>query len=222
MSGVRWTPELEAELLRLKSEKKSNAEIAYAMGLNISQVKNRLVYIKTRKPSPLSSLPEGEAEVSKLNDLEAAMAETIEELTSEKAALVETLQTYEKDYGELLAKNENCLSKIAEQAQTIEQLQHELNDMKEALAHTEEQLDEERRESASHLDKVREQIKTISDLEARAFGAESDQLAKDLEIGKLKDRLDDRDAEIEDLTSRLERAAEKAGQLLTQCLMMGE
>lgn len=225
MSKFHWTPELEAELLRLKGEKKSNAEIAYALGISISQVKNRLIYIKQREQrqalTPAHQRLSEDEGTGELGELESVMAETIRELTAERDNLAEWLAVRDHDYGELLAKNENCLSKIAEQAQTIEQLQHELTDTQEALSRTEIQLDEARRETAAHLAKVGEQIKVISSLEARVFVAESDQLAKDLEISKLKDRLDDRDAEIEELTGRLERAASRAGELLTQVLMMG-
>ena len=157
-----------------------------------------------------------------MNDLEAAMAETIRELTAEKSNLLEKLAVYEKDYAGLLEKNEKCLGRIAEQEQTIKQLRSEVDDTREALARTEEQLDEVRTEAAVHLAKVSEQIKTISGLESRVFHAESDLLGKDLEIGKLKDHVDARNVQIEELTDRLERAAEKAGQLLTQCLMLGD
>lgn len=224
MSNFVWTPEIDAELLRLKGEKKTAKEIAYALGTNEKSVGNRLYWLKkkTESPSAVASNEGTAVKSGELSELESVMAETIKELTAERDNIAERLAVAEQDYGDLLQKNEKCLEQVAELTAMLDAAAAGQETLQEALARTEIQLDEARREAAAHLSKVSEQIKTISDLEARVFGAESDQLAKDLEIGKLKDRLDDRDAEIEELTSRLERAAEKAGHLLTQCLMMGE
>lgn len=223
MDRIKWTPELEEQLLSLKAQKKTNAEIAYALGTSISVVKNRLIYIKTRsKPKEKGSSTTQQPQKGELNDLEQVLSETVRELTAERDRLADALRVYEKDYAELLQKNEACISQVAESMTQCEQLRGELKDMQEALARTEEQLDEERAAALAHLDKVTEQVKTISALESRVFNAESDLLGKDMEIGKLKDKLDGRDAEIDELTGRLERAAGKAGELLTQCLLMGE
>lgn len=226
MSRFQWTPELEAELLRLKGEKKSNAEIAYAMGLNISQVKNRLIYIKTRKSSPppqvVAPISEGEAQKSELNDLEAALAETITELTAERDALEDKLDGYEKDYGELLQKNEKCLEQIAELKAMLDAAVAGQETLQEALGITEIQLDEARREAEEHLSKVGEQIKTISKLDKRVSVLERELEGANEDIVTLQGTIALRNKDIDDLTGRLVRAAEKAGQLLTQCLMTGD
>ena len=228
MSRIKWTESMDLRVREMATAGKSASEIAAALYIKKEQVYSRLAYLK-QKGYVIGGLdgrtmPKmgDDKKKGKLNDMEKAMAETIRELTEERDNIAERLAVYEHDYGDLLKKNENCLSQIAELSQTVEQMRGEVADTQEALSRTEIQLDEARREAAAHLAKVGEQIKTISDLEARVFGAESDQLAKYLEIGKLKDRLDGRDAEIEELTRRLELAAEKAGQLLTQVLMMGE
>jgi DNA-binding CsgD family transcriptional regulator/uncharacterized coiled-coil protein SlyX len=226
MSKFHWTPELEAELLRLKGEKKSNAEIAYALGISISQVKNRLIYIKQREQRqaltpPTNGVSEDEA-TGELGELESVMAETIRELTAERDNLAEWLEVSDHDYGELLAKNENCLSKIAEQAQTIEQLQHELTDTQEALSRTEIQLDEARRETAAHLAKVGEQIKVISSLEKRVSELEGELEGANEDVITMQETIALRNEDIDELTERLDRAARRAGELLTQVLMMGE
>lgn len=181
MSRFTWTPELDAELLRLKGEKKTAKEIAYALGTNEKCVGNRLWYLKKKEDA--STVPaSGEGKVGELGDLEAAMAETITELTAERDALADKLAVCEKDYRELLQKNENGLSRIAELLQTVEQLRSELEDTNEALARTEEQLDEERHTAEAQLGKVVEQIKTISKLEARVASLE-----RELEGGERRD-----------------------------------
>ena len=226
MSKCRWTPGLEAALLRLKGEKKSNAEIAYEMGISISQVKNRLIYIKQREQRqaltpPTNGVSEDEA-TGELGELESVMAETIRELTAERDNLAERLAVYEHDYGDLLQKNENCLSKIAELSQMVEQMRGEVADTQEALSCTEIQLDEARREAAAHLAKVGEQIKVISGLEKRVSELEGELEGANEDVITMQETIALRNADIDDLTERLERAAEKAGQLLTQVLMMGE
>lgn len=223
-NSVKYTKEIDEQILTMRGEGKTAAEIAKVLGTTEQSIYSRCSYLRKfgREIAKRAPAFTEEKKMGEMNDLEVAMAETISELTAERDGLVDKLAIYEKDYGDLLQKNENCLSKIAEQAQTIEQMRRELEDTKEELARAEEQLDEERGAAETHLDKVREQVKTISSLESRVFGAESDLLAKDLEINKLKDLLNNRDGEIEELTNRLERAAEKAGQLLTQCLMLGD
>ena len=242
MNRVKWTQEMDRRACDMAAAGKSAAEIAAALFVKKEQVYSRLAYLKQKghviggadgkgmprmaQPSPSHDAQktgkESATEAGQLGDLEAAMAETICELTAERDGLAERLAVYEKDYAALLEKNEACLSQIAEGVQEVERLRGEIKDSGEALTRTEEQLDAAMAEAAAHLAKVAEQVKTISSLEARVSGLENDLLAKDLELGKLRDKLDERDGEIDELSGRLERAADKAGQLLTQCLMMGD
>lgn len=220
MSRFQWTPELEAELLRLKSEKKSNAEIAYAMGLNISQVKNRLVYIKTRKPSPLSSLPEGEAEVSKLNDLEAAMAETIKELTGEKAALVDEIAGLKILLAEEQEKN-RCLAERYGQERAavtidLENLRRETDEARSLLEQTEKQYDNARVEAKVQLEKVKDQADIISRLEGQVKDL-TERLERMCSVAKTD--AERNKGQIKDLNWRLERAAKEAGRLYELLLL---
>lgn len=224
MSNFVWTPEIDAELLRLKGEKKTAKEIAYALGTNEKSVGNRLYWLKkkTESPSAVASNEGTAVKSGELSELELVMAETIRELTAERDNIAERLAVYEKDYGGLLQKNEKCLEQIAEDQQQIEQLRQELKDTQIALARTEEQLDEAHAEAAAHLSKVSEQIKMISSLEKRVSELERELEGANEDIITMQDTIALRNEDVDELTGRLERAAEKAGQLLTQVLMMGE
>ena len=107
-------------------------------------------------------------------------------------------------------------------ADYAERLSEAVEDREAEVARVEVQLDEARREAAAHLGKVTEQIKTISDLEARVRALESELEGANEDIITFKETIALRNEDIDDLTGRLERAAEKAGQLLTQVLMMGD
>lgn len=226
MSKFHWTPELETELLRLKGEKKSNAEIAYALGISISQVKNRLIYIKQREQRqaltpPTNGVSEDEA-TGELGELESVMAETIRELTEERDNLAERLAVYEHIREIADGEIERMKASLAEKADEVEQMRGEVADMQEALSRTEIQLDEARRETAAHLAKVGEQIKVISSLEKRVSELEGELEGANEDVITMQETIALRNEDIDELTERLERAAEKAGQLLTQVLMMGE
>lgn len=237
MSRIKWTESMDLRVREMATAGKSASEIAAVLYIKKEQVYSRLAYLKQKgyviggldgrtmprmekdAPAPMENIagPAGQ-----LNDLEAAMAETIRELTSERDNLAERLAVYEHDYGDAVEEIERMRALLAEKAEEAERLSEAVEDREAEVARVEIQLDEARREAAAHLAKVGEQIKVISSMEKRVSELEGELEGANEDVITMQETIALRNEDIDELTERLERAARRAGELLTQCLMMGE
>lgn len=237
MSRIKWTESMDRRAREMATAGKSASEIAAALYIKKEQVYSRLAYLKQKgyiiggldgrtmprmekdAPAPTENIagPAGQ-----LNDLEAAMAETIEELTSEKAALVDEIAGLKILLAEEQEKS-RCLAERYGQERAavtidLENLRRETDEVRNLLAQTEKQYDNACVEAKAQLAKVKDQADIISRLEGQ--------------VKDLTERLERMDSatkmnaernktQIEDLNWRLERAAKEAGRLY-ECLLLTE
>ena len=222
MSNFVWTPEIDAELLRLKGEKKTAKEIAYALGTNEKSVGNRLYWLKkkTESPSAVASNEGTAVKSGELSELESVLAETIKELTGEKAALVDEIAGLKILLAEEREKN-RCLAERYGQERAavtidLENLRRETDEARSLLEQTEKQYDNACVEAKVQFAKVKDQADIISRLEGQVKDL-TERLERMCSVAQTD--AERNKGQIKDLNWRLERAAKEAGRLYELLLL---
>lgn len=235
MSRIKWTDSMDRHAREMATAGKSVSEIAAALYIKKEQVYSRLAYLKQkgyviggldgrtmpRMEKGASAPTENIADpAGKLNDLEAAMAETIEELTGEKAALVDEIAGLKILLNEEQEKNRCLAEKYGQERAAVtielENLRRETDEARSLLEQTEKQYDNACVEAKVQLAKVKDQADIISRLEGQVKD-----LTERLErmCSAAQTDAERNKGQIQDLNWRLERAAKEAGRLYELILL---
>ena len=146
-----WTEEEVKDLIKMRENGVTTAEIARGLGRTEGAVSGKLSLLKSQgkikdDDKASNGAPEERGE---LNPLEKEMANTITQQREEIEKLTARIAELEASNKELEKENDGLLDKGIELHNRASDLDRELQDTRAALAETEQQFDEYRRETES-------------------------------------------------------------------------
>jgi hypothetical protein len=198
---VKWTDEEDAKLLSMKSEGKTNDEMASELKKTPVQCYKRLYYMQkvngkfgiTNKTEPSAvemaeatnqtDEPPKEEQKGDLNDLEKVLSEIINEQKAEIDQLNGCVKDLENKLVDTIDEKTDLQAKIVTLVEDKENLIQELHDTASALEKTEEYLDNER-EAMRNASVELEKAKSVEDDFKRmveSYAAEAEEYKKRLE-----------------------------------------
>lgn len=171
-----FTPEMDEYLILSVQNHAKSKHIAAKLGVPPSVVYDRISYLRKCGILPERGAADAEtegAETGKLNELESAMAEVIEEKTAEIQKLNDYATGLMDERDKLLKANYALREELGTAATTVEDLRNELRDTKAALEETELQFDAYRADQSGGAEILEKLIKKRTDLLAEAAEIET-------------------------------------------------